>query len=108
MKYIKDFIKIKELTENYWDNIELNKKIYGFQIQKGTKWKKGLSENQINEFENTMGFKFPEILRDYYTIMNGVDKRQINIFGSSGCEHLYSQNIYSFPDDIQAIKNLIK
>ena len=108
MKYIKDFIKIKKLTENYWGNIELNEKVYGFQAQKGTKWKKGLSENQITEFENIMGFEFPEILKDYYTVMNGVDNQQINLFGNSGYEYSYSQTIYSFPDDIQTIKNLIK
>jgi hypothetical protein len=107
MKYIADFVKLKELTENYWDNVDLNKKIYGFQIQKGTKWKKGLSEDQINEFEKTMGFKFPEILRDYYTVMNGVDKEQINVFGNSGYKYSYSQNIFSFPDEIQIIKDLI-
>ena len=108
MKYIKDFIKIKYLTENHWNNIELNEMVYGFKIQKGTKWKKGLSENKIIEFENIMGFEFPEILKDYYTVMNGVDNKQINLFGNSGHEYSYSQIIYSFPDDIPAIKDLIK
>ncbi|MDR3136951.1 MAG: SMI1/KNR4 family protein [Coriobacteriales bacterium] len=106
MKYIKYFIKIKELTETHWNDLELNKKVYGFQIQKGTTWKKGLSKDQIREFENSVGFQLPEILRDYYTVMNGVNKKQINIYGSLGCEPLYSQNIYSFPDDIQAIKDV--
>ena len=87
MKYIKDFIRIKKLTENHWGNIELNEMVYGFQTQKGTKWKTGLSEDQIAEFENIMGFEFPEILKDYYTVMNGVDNKQINLFGNSGQEY---------------------
>ena len=108
MKYIDEFLKIKELTENYWNNIELKKGTYGFQVQKGTRWKNGLSKNEINEFENIMGFKFPEILEDYYTVMNGVDREQVNVYGNSGESYSYFQNIYSYPDDIETIKKLIK
>jgi hypothetical protein len=108
MKCIDEFLKIKELTENYWNNIELENDIYGFQIQKRTKWKNGLSKNEIIEFENIMGFKFPEILEDYYTVMNGVDKEQINVYGNSGEPYSYSQNIYGYPNDIETIKKLTK
>ena len=40
MKYLKEFANIKEISEKYWENIAINNKIYGYQIQKGTKWKK--------------------------------------------------------------------
>jgi hypothetical protein len=49
MKYINEFKKIKELTENYWNNVKVDKNIYGFQIQQKTKWKNGLSKNEIIE-----------------------------------------------------------
>jgi hypothetical protein len=107
MKYINEFNKIKELTENYWNNIQLDKNIFGFQIQPQTKWKNGLSKNEIMEFENIMGFKFPEILFDYYTVMNGVDKNQKNLYGGK-CDPKYSKELYSFPDDVNKIKNLIQ
>ena len=108
MKYLKDFIRLKKCTENYWNNKSIQEEIYGFQIQKGTKWNNGLSEEQIIEFQNIMGFEFPEILKDYYTVMNGIDKNQINVFGNSGEPYSYSKNIYGFPDDIKIIKDLIQ
>jgi len=108
MKYINDFLKIKECSENIWNKKSINKQVYGFQIQRGTKWKKGLSENELLEFQNIMGFEFPEILRDYYSVMNGVDKDQINVFGNSGKKYSYSKSLYSFPDDLQIIKKLIQ
>ncbi|MHC6202141.1 hypothetical protein ACYULU_02990 [Breznakiellaceae bacterium SP9] len=85
----------------------MNKNIYGFQIQPQTKWKNGLSRNEIREFENTMGLKFPEILFDYYTVMNGINKDQKNLYGGK-YEPKYSTGLYSFPDDINEIKNLIQ
>jgi len=30
-----------------------NKSIYGFQIQQGTKWRQGLSDTELHEFENS-------------------------------------------------------
>jgi hypothetical protein len=96
MKYLKDFIRLKKCTENYWNNKSIQEEIYGFQIQKGTKWNNGLSEEQIIEFQNIMGFKFPEILKDYYTVMNGVDKNQINVFGNSGKPYSYSKKYIWF------------
>ncbi|MDR0434573.1 MAG: hypothetical protein LBH21_05850 [Gracilibacteraceae bacterium] len=86
----------------------MNKKIYGFQIQKETKWKNGLSENQLAEFQGIMGYEFPEILRDYYTVMNGVDMDQINVYGNSGLPCAYSKILYSFPDEVNIIKDLIQ
>ena len=108
MKYIKDFIRIKKISEKYWKNITLNNNTYGFQIQRGTKWNDGLSENQLIEFQNNMGFEFPEMLKDYYTVMNGVDKEQINVFGNSGVQYSYSKILYSFPNDINIINDLIQ
>jgi hypothetical protein len=108
MKYINDFMEIKKLSEKNWGKKSIDKYIYGFQIQKDTKWKKGLSENEINEFQNIIGFEFPEILKDFYTVMNGVDKDQINVYGNSGEAYSYSKKLYSFPDDIQIIKELIQ
>ena len=108
MKYIEDFVNIKEITENYWNSKSINKKVYGFQIQKGTKWNNGLSEQEIIEFQNIMGFEFPEILKDYYTVMNGVDKEQINVYGDSGEQYSYSKMLYGFPKDIQIMNDLIQ
>lgn len=39
--------------------------------------------------------------------MNGVDLPTINIYGSSGSEPTYSNNFYSYPKDLEAIKEQI-
>ncbi|GHT90756.1 hypothetical protein FACS1894137_20000 [Spirochaetia bacterium] len=107
MDYINDFIEIKQLTENLWEKKKPDR-IYGYQFQQKTKWKKGLSGDEIAAFEDIMGFAFPDILRDYYSIMNGVDKESVNIYGESGVEYKYSKVLYSYPEDINMINELIQ
>jgi hypothetical protein len=107
MDYINTFLEIKQLTEDLWDKKNVDK-IYGYQFQPKTKWKDGLSPNQINEFEKAMGFEFPEILKDYYSVMNGVDKENVNAFGDNGYSYAYSTRLYSYPGDIQIIDDLIQ
>ncbi len=101
------FEAIKDLSEAYWANSEINKGLYGFQIQNGTKWRKGLADNEINDFEGALGFKFPKPLRNFYKTMNGHDKKGINVFGNSGSTPIYSPTYYSFPDDIEIVKDKI-
>jgi hypothetical protein len=105
MQYIDAFIEIKQLSQALWDNKDLEK-IYGYQFQPKTKWKNGLSAGEISAFEKAMGFDFPEILRDYYSVMNGVDKESVNVFRDSGCAYAYSKMLYSFPEDLRLLEDL--
>ena len=104
---IEYFQDLKAQSEEYWKTNELNKDIYGFQTQRNTKWNKGLSEEEIKSFESELGFKFSSGLRNYYRVMNGVDLPAINIYGSSVEEPAYSNNFYSYPKDLEAIKEQI-
>ncbi len=61
--------------------MEIEKHIYGFQFQKSTKWRKGLTEDELAAFENDWELEFSPILKDYYRNMNGVDKPGINVPG---------------------------
>lgn len=118
---LKDFIKlptptnelhffetVKSLSNTYWADTDINKGVYGFQIQKDSKWRGGLSDNEITNFENELGYKFPTSLRNFYKTMNGLDKTGINIFGNSGHEFSYRPIYYSYPDDLQIIKDNIE
>jgi hypothetical protein len=105
MRYIDAFIEIKQLSEELWDKKNLER-IYGYQFQPKTKWKDGLSGSEIDAFEKAVGFDFPEILRDYYSVMNGVDKESVNIFRNSGCAYTYSKMLYSYPDDLRLLEDL--
>ena len=102
------FETIKSLSNSYWKDTDINKRIYGFQIQKGSKWRDGLTDHEITNFENELGYKFPKSLRNFYKTMNGLDKLGINIFGNSGLEFSYRPIYYSYPDDLQLIKDIIE
>ncbi|GHV24839.1 hypothetical protein AGMMS4952_01220 [Spirochaetia bacterium] len=59
MHHINSFTEIKLLTENLWDRKKPDK-MYGYQFQQKTKWKKGLSDDEIAAFENSMLIDHPE------------------------------------------------
>ena len=105
---IEFFEDLKSKSEEYWGMIELNENVYGFQTQKGTLWKKGLTEEQIASFENEVEIAFPEGLKNYYRVMNGVNQAAINIYGNSGEKPAYSNNFYSYPEDVEKIKEKIQ
>ncbi|MDH5599205.1 MAG: SMI1/KNR4 family protein [Cyclobacteriaceae bacterium] len=105
---IEFFKDLKSKSEEYWKTIELNEDIYGFQTQKGTLWNKGLTEEQIDSFETELGIKFPEGLKNYYRVMNGVNLPAINIYGNSGEKSTYTNNFYSYPEDVAIIKEKIQ
>jgi hypothetical protein len=105
---IEIFRNIKQLSEKLWAEKELNNNVYGFQIQKGTRWNKGLDNNDIFEFERALGISFPEIYKDYLRVMNGTDKDTINIYGNSGYSYAYGEGFYSYPKDIEVMKERIK
>jgi hypothetical protein len=102
------FERLKEVSNKYWQTSGINYGIYGFQIQPGTKWRNGLTESQIADFEKEIGLKFPFSLYNFYKTMNGVDKPGINVYGSSGEPFTYRPVFYSFPDDIIMIKEYIE
>lgn len=105
---IQFFQIIKEESEKYWTETSPNNDIYGFQIQQGTKWRQGLKEDDLKEFEKTMGFSFPTPLRDYYKTMNGLTKKGVNVYGKDGTTYSYRSVFYSYPDDVILIKEYIK
>lgn len=102
------FETVKRLSEKYWTTTNINKRIYGFQIQRNTKWKDGLTDNQIDNFEKSLKIKFPTGLRNFYKTMNGLDKPGRNVYGNDGTEHTFSHLYYSYPDDIEVIKEKIE
>jgi len=98
---------LKTESEKFWETIEISKGIYGFQIQAGTKWLPGLTDEQITAYEKEMGFAFPEIYKAFLRTMNGTDKQTINVMGNSGEPHGYGLGFYSYPRDIAVVKDMI-
>lgn len=102
------FEKIKMISEQYWATTHPNNELYGFQIQENTKWKTGLNDTELLAFEKDMGFSFPPSLRNFYKVMNGLNKPGINIYGNSGVKPSFRPIFYSYPEDIDMIKESIK
>lgn len=103
---ISSFQFIKKESERFWEQVDLDV-CWGFQIQEGSKWKEGLSEIQLEDFQKQLGIKFPESLKNYYRTMNGLDKLGINNNGGED-EIELGPTFYSYPDDIDKIKSNIE
>ena len=101
------FEAIKDLSNHYWQTIELDKATYGFQFQKDSVWKKGLDADEITLFEKELGYALPPPLYHFYRTMNGLDKQGINLYGSSGHPYAYFPVFYSYPEDMAIIKEKI-
>ncbi len=101
------FEKLKSESEKFWEVTDINRKIFGFQIQNGTKWNKGLSENELMEFQKDVKLEFPEELKNFYRIMNGLDKKGINVNGNNGEGISFKPIYYSYPIDLELIKENI-
>ena len=101
------FSWLKKLSEKVWENIEPKEGVFGFQIQKETKWIEGLLEEEIEEYESELNFGFPKIYKAYLRNMNGTDKPAINIYGN-GESIAYAPSYYSFPRDLEIVKDRIQ
>ncbi|WP_299189360.1 SMI1/KNR4 family protein [uncultured Aquimarina sp.] len=104
---VASFELIKLLSEEKWKDIEHLSSEFGKGMRvKGLKWKKGLSESEIEDFENQLGFKFPQALKNYYSVMNGL--AIVNENFSEDEEIPFYQMLYrSYPKDIELIKDSI-
>ena len=102
------FKQIKRFCEKHWEGIKIKEMLIGFQIQPHTKWRKGLSEEELSNFEKDAGISFPFVLKNFYRTMNGLDKPAVNVYSDVSHKHIYHPYYYSYPEDIQFIKDQIE
>ena len=104
-----DFLReLKNATERKWSSLTIDPSIYGFQFQRGTRWMPGLSHEQIAGYEDVLGTKFPDDFRTFLGAMNGTDLPTLNVYGSSGVPPRQSPRVYSYPRDVEVVKQLIE
>ncbi|MGG5210875.1 SMI1/KNR4 family protein [Chryseobacterium sp. MIQD13] len=103
---ISSFEFIKKESEKYWQKIDLQI-CWGLQIQEGSRWRKGLSETELEDFQKQLNITFPESLKNYYRTMNGLDKPGIDNNGGYG-DIYFGPIFYSYPDDIPTIQSRIE
>lgn len=102
------FQKLKQITTKAWRRTEIEDNCYGLQMQSRTRWRDGLSESTLAEFERAMGYAFPTPLKNYFLTMNGLDTPGIDVQGSHGDAPRYGPIYYSYPDDLNEIKRTIE
>jgi len=68
----------------------------------------GLSEEQIAGYEDVLGAKFPNDFRTFLGAMNGTDLPTLNVYASSGVPPRQSPGVYSYPRDLEVVKQLIE
>lgn len=112
MKYpnnVRDFMLwFKTQSEEYFATIEIEKEAAGSQHQQGTKWKPGLTTQELIDFQNDLGFQFPEELIEFYKLMNGTMMPGVNIYSNQGLPYTYTPNYFSYPEHLPLIKKLIQ
>ena len=102
------FAWLKKASETRWATVEINRSVYGFQVQPGTEWLPGISDSEIAAYEAALGFSFPAILRTFLRNMNGTSKEAINVYGDNGEPWPYVPGYYSFPRDLDVVKVRIR
>ena len=101
-----DFGAIRKKSEKTWAKKVLKNDIYGFQIQPGTMWNKGLDIKYINSVEQEFGLCFPNELKEYFCEMNGLDKKNINVYGKDGRNRTFRHTVFSLDRDRSEINKL--
>jgi hypothetical protein len=99
--------EFKRITEAKWDSQSLDPAIYGFQFVPGTRWNPGLSADAINEYQNVLGIKFPNDFKVLLAALNGTRPATLNIYGNSGNPPRQSVGVYSYPRDMNIIRERI-
>lgn len=92
----KDWCKFKKLSEEKFKSLTL-KNVFGFQIQKDTKWNDGLSNREIKALEIQFGFKFPVDYVEMLKVFNGFQTLQISIDPEGNISNQYDGRCYQYP-----------
>jgi len=103
-----DFLQeLKRTTEARWSSQSIDPELYGFQFQQGTRWNAGLTDQKIEEYENSLRHRFPRDFKVFLGAMNGTDLPTLNVYGDSGFPAQQSIGVYSYPRDIDVIRQRI-
>ena len=104
-----DFLnEFKRATEAKWNTQSIDPAVYGFQFQPGTRWNSGLSDEGIAEYQGAVGVKFPLDFKTFLRTMNGTSLPTLNIYGNSGEPPRLSVGVYSYPRDIEIVRQRMK
>lgn len=100
--------ELRRRTEAKWHDLALDPHAYGHQVQNGTRWNPGLSEEQIAAYEAVLCVRFSRDFRELLRAMNGTDLPTLNVYGSCGVPPHQSVGVYSYPRDLERVQSMIE
>lgn len=104
---VKDFmVWFKEQSEKHFATLTFDDAC-GLQHQKGTRWRPGLTDEELEQFQQELGFRFPTELTVFYREMNGTDLPGVSCYAGQAGTYYYAPVYFSYPDHIDTIKQLI-
>jgi hypothetical protein len=104
---IAEFVRLKEETEALWAATDPDLAVYGYEIQRGTRWNPGLREEEIDAYERALGVRFPARFRCMLAVMNGTDLPTVNVYGSSGYPRSEWVGVYAYPRDLDIVRDQV-
>jgi hypothetical protein len=96
-----------EDTELRWEEkkLELHPDLFGSRTTQGTKWREGLSDEQIEAYEKELGFEFPNDVIMLLAYANGWDRKETIVHGEEVAGEI--TGFYSYPQDLAEVKERI-
>jgi hypothetical protein len=107
------FKQLKQHSEWYWAETDINPAQQGLQVQQGSVWNSGLDEAELEAFEKKMGMQFPPVLQNFYRCMNGLSKPGIETWGktpfwSGARNEVYYPVFFAYPNDLERMHYLLE
>lgn len=67
-----------------------------------------MSGEMVTEYENILRVQFPHDFKAFLREMNGTDLVTLNVYGSSGEPQRKSVGVYSYPRDLESVKQRVE
>jgi hypothetical protein len=96
---LNEWLHFKNKTEQIWSNQDPNPRVWGYQIQRNTKWLPGYNKEEITEIEKILHTTLPDDISTLLSYTKGLDKPQININVDNRLSNSWHLSLDYLPDN---------
>lgn len=101
------WLQFKIDSEKYFEEIEPHPDVWGGQLQKNTKWNKGLTIEEIQKVESLWQLEFPKDYKAMLQVMNGLNQQHIFLNPDGNAAPYFKRQVYQYPIDREAVQWLV-
>jgi hypothetical protein len=101
-QYLAEF---KTRTEDLWARRDPHPDICGFQFQRGTRWRPGLSADELAAYEAALGLRLPDDARLFFRTLNGTDRPTVDVAPEAVDRE--GHGVYSYPHDLDFVRSIV-